>query len=1312
MPKNIDSPVLAIPQLPELATESIKGIVDELPWMNECTFTLLHRRSDIEKYIDKCIELGLAAFDIETTGLNTREHPEKISSSPLVGVALATSRYDGAYIPIAHEDSEYNVNLEFIVSEIKRLSANCRLIFHNFKFDGQVLKNYGIDVGGAQCDPMSFEDTILMATIYDSSRKAKGLKVLSKEFLGREMLNIKGLGIAVNDKTVPAFDQVPPEKALYYAASDTVCTYYLYERFTELINQQDPKGNAGPWGVYNKIEKPCLFVTMEMERNYVLINKDYLIEIRDTLKERCKKCVSIMHNAAGRPFDVNSAKQLGVILFEELKLPYTGKKIAETKSKTYETSVEVLERIKDKHPIVSAILDLRGYEKQLTTYVENFIKNADENNMVKFELNQFKADTGRFTATGGKGLVIDGYCGVNCQNLPRPKKNDPKSFNIRKALVARPGFKIVTIDYSGEELRIAANLSGEKKWINEFIHGTGDLHTITGQVITGKSLISKEERGIGKTLNFLTLYGGGAAGFAAQAKITFERAKKMIQNFFKQYTGISAWIKREVAKGRKIGYSTTAMGRRRPLAYFYKSGDKFMASKGDRCVINSAVQGCLQPHERCLTNKGYLPIYEIAVRKENGEDLKVWTGSSWENFNVVNRGECQFAYIELENGLKLDCDTRHEVLTVGESGYVFTKYRDLDENSLICSPIPRALEFGEYPSQTFFSGGKANNSKDILIQDASDFEFIAFVLGIATGDGNIIIGSRNSVTISFGEKKLSEYYGKLEQGFKKLGLTLNAPRKMRGSKGDSYQATVNSKALVALFTYFGFNKATAKTKRVPHRIYTCPISMRRAYLKGCFLSDGSRSLENRYVLHTANKELLRDIQLVGLHLGLASYVKTNGDGSHSLLWSNLSRVEQTLNLPKVNRGRRTGGKMLLPRFLHKKVYALLQEDGRYVQDSRDRVLVCNLNKGQNILVQTAVELLEKYDCDIPEMYYHYPLKEKKNLPEVSDTYTLSVFSPLHRFDSAGIISKNTGADIIKIALRRVSNYIRENGLSDKIRVLMPIHDEIVYEIANDGTPEGEAAFGKYIEDLSEIMKIDDIITALKWPVHLEVDAEYGDSLSITNDYFKEKEAALKEHQQEESSEPEKEEKAPEADDSGDNFTKLPDPPLEEESEEGSAEQVSSLIKSTLRKEVSKINQDTREKEFKKSSADVQMHSEEHLSENGLSINFNASVQERIEKLAQDPEEPVEEPPGDTSKKTKLEDFIDKRGFFEWPVTNISDVTLSQIVATLRTLKKLDSLLVGPKYRIKLVSKSGEVLYKSQQKVSVDAFTFAAVWLNI
>lgn len=580
------------PQLDAMVKADVLHIVEEMPWMEGKKFILMHQRQEIEEYIDKLIKQGIAALDLETTGLSSRLHKGE-PADKIVGFCLAGSRDEGVYIPIAHkkddnQGSEYNVSLGFMLEQLRKLAANCVLIFHNFKFDGGFLLNYGIVIGGDSKDESMYEDTLIMAVVQDASRKNNQLKYLSKTLLGREMLEIKGLGVIVSDDSIPAFDEVPPEKAVYYGAADAMNTFYLYEFFKDLIDKQDSDGRQGPWGIY-KIEKRCMFVTLEMERNYVKIDREYLKGFKIDLESRCLECTKKIWEIAGRQFDIASPKQLGTVLFDELKLKYPIKE--KTKSEGYQTSEFVLEKLQKEHPIIEYILDYRGYQKYLTTYINNLLENSDENDEIKFELNQTRADTGRYSATGGQGLKKDGYSRVNCQNLPRTKKKDPKAVDIRKALIAHEGYKIVTIDYSGEELRIAANLSKEEKWIKEFLHGTGDLHTITAQIIYGKSTVDKDERGVGKTLNFLTLYGGGPGGFAAQAKIPMDKAKKMIYNFFKQYTGIKRWIESEIKTCRKRGYSRTAFGRRRPLTGFYNSTDEANQKKGDRCAINSEVQG-------------------------------------------------------------------------------------------------------------------------------------------------------------------------------------------------------------------------------------------------------------------------------------------------------------------------------------------------------------------------------------------------------------------------------------------------------------------------------------------------------------------------------------------------------------------------------------------------------------------------------------------------------------------------------------------------------------------------------------------------
>jgi DNA polymerase-1 len=569
--------------LSDFVEDKVKGLIEKKEWMEKCTFTMVRSREQLTEVMDRLIEKGLCSLDIETTSLSTRVYQGK-SYARIVGVCLAESSFVGWYVPVGHEDKEFNLPYDFVVRELARLVKNCRCIFHHFKYDGQVLYNHGIEI----TDESMIEDTYLMAGVVDASVKERGLKKLAEVRLNRPMIDINTLMVKSGKQKIVKFDMVPPQIALYYGTGDALNTFGLYELFKAELDKQDPDKKQGPWAVYERIEKRCLFPVMTMERALCRIDVEHFKTLKAKLVEKQVGILKSIYSLAGREFNVDSTKQLGALLFEEMKVQYPEKE--KTASGLYSTDEGTLMKISDV-PIVNLILEHRSIGKLLGTYVDNFLNNVDDDGLVKFQLNQLQADTGRFSASGGDGIEKDGYCGVNCQNIPNPDEDDEEAPDIRKGIIARPGYKIVSIDYSGEELRIAANLSKEPKWIDEFLHGTADLHTMTAKIIYAKNEVSKKERKKGKTLNFLTLFGGGAGGFSAQAKIPYEQAKKMIINFFRGYSTLKKWVDSEIKISRKRGYSKTSFGRRRPLAEFYASSDEKIKAKGDRCAVNSCVQG-------------------------------------------------------------------------------------------------------------------------------------------------------------------------------------------------------------------------------------------------------------------------------------------------------------------------------------------------------------------------------------------------------------------------------------------------------------------------------------------------------------------------------------------------------------------------------------------------------------------------------------------------------------------------------------------------------------------------------------------------
>ena len=281
--------------------------------------------------------------------------------------------------------------------------------------------------------------------------------------------------------------------------------------------------------------------------------------------------------------------------------------------------------------------------------------------------------------------------------------------------------------------------------------------------------------------------------------------------------------------------------------------------------------------------------------------------------------------------------------------------------------------------------------------------------------------------------------------------------------------------------------------------------------------------------------------------------------------------------------------------------------------------------------------------------------------------------------------QGTGADIIKIALHRASKWIREQGLQDKVRILIPIHDEIVFEIKNDGTEEGKAAFGYYIEELAKIMIIDDVITNLKWPVHLEVDAEYGDTLSIDCDYFKEK-AALKK----------------DATNAEDNPTKQNHTPSTEEAVESTEKSQSTEVKSV--------------------SGDMNLLTVQHSTAQSTGYQFEVNIRTRVlgeedlslakEILKKRMQEEAKDIDPAIAQHPNLKDLIDPKNYLLWTISSFDTVVALQTAIVSNLLDQFSNMFCGPKCFIKLVDKEGEVLYTSSKKVSADAFVSLCLWLNL
>jgi len=1239
---------IATGMLDVFTEDAVKELLDLRPWMQDKTFLLLTKPTEVEEYIDRLIEKGICGLDLETTSLNTRRKKNGGVYAKIVGVCLAISPNEGVYIPVSHEDKEYNVPYKFMVQQLKRLTANCICVYHNFKYDGEVLRNHGIIIE----DEDLYEDTYLMAAIQDASRKDKGLKWLSEHILKRPMIEISELGVTGSKKKVVAFDMVPPQTAVYYGASDAMNTLGLYLVFKKSIDQQDPDGKQGPWYIY-KIEKRCLFVTMEMERNHVLIDREYLLKIKEDVQSRMKNILKDVHAIAGREFDINSPKQLGTLLFDELKIRYPLKE--KSASGQYKTDEKTLVLIEQEAPIVKKILSYRGYTKLLGTYIENFLNNVDEDNYAKFQLNQVRADTGRFSASGGRGIKVDGCCGVNCQNIPTYNKNDPDSIDMRRAVIARPGYKIFTIDYSGEELRIAANMSREPKWIQEFNHGSADLHTITGKIIHGKEEINKQERGLGKC----------------------------------------------VAKGTRIA-----------------------------------------------TQRGWIPVEELTLK----DKVITHTGKLKKIEAIHDMGVKKAVTIISSSGHKIKCGYNHRFLTpAGE----WVRAEDLKLGQEILSSSCKLINPKVSPDIhfNFWAKGKDNNISDSLPYIKPNYQW-GKLLGYLLGDGHI---HRYHAGIICSEK-YSDVKEDIIRTAEGLGLPCSAKLRKRKDKPESYQALWEINVGSTVFSRFceriGFSGRHKKIFKVPDWILRSTKDVSRGFLQALFETDGTVDKSGTVSICTKDIDLARDVVLLLAQFDVKSYIYEKLSKRYDRVYyqvqfgragaeefyknigfiSNIKKAKLQALIDKPKAAKTLKGQEWVTKVKGKEFHdsvelmdLTIKGDHTYVAEGLVTHNTLNFHTiygggagGFAVRAKLSVDIakkmlfnfFKKYDVLAKWLVDEAKRAKKRGYSKtafgrrrpLTEFYRSSDRQIMARGDRCAINSciQGGGADIIKIALYRVWKWIHSNGFGDdQIRILMPVHDEIVYEVKED-------MLGYFIENISEIMKLREFTERLKWPVGLEVDAEYGDSFSITNDYFKEKAQLEKEANAEGSALP----------DIKNEFNST-----EHSSEEEPGAEIEPEIEKPEEKEVPEEKEEepdikrkdtqTEQEGHSNQSHEIQKHS--FISEsNGTDpyINFTVTFSEtKNDKVVQSKDKDVE-----VDEKAladdRLKNYLDDLGFYVYEIKSIVPMVSNHLKNIIDMLNEYDSQLIGPKCRIKLVAPDGSVLHKVYNKVSVDAFQSLCLWYNI
>lgn len=324
--------------------------------------------------------------------------------------------------------------------------------------------------------------------------------------------------------------------------------------------------------VYHAIDFPLCPVLAEMEHTGILVDRDTLTAFEQMLTARIQDCESLIYGYAGGPFNINSTKQLGSLLFETLGLPH-GKK---TKS-GYSTNIDVLESLKDKHPIIPAIIDYRMLTKLRSTYAEGLLKVIASDGRIHTTFQNMVTATGRLSSTD-----------PNLQNIP---VRTELGGEIRKMFVPAQGCVLVDADYSQIELRVLSDIADDKAMQEAFRSGE-DFHTLTAATVFGVTpdAVTPQMRRSAKAVNFGIVYGISDFSLAGDIGVTRKEARAYIDGYLGHYTGVQAYMKDVVEKARETGYVETSYGRRRSLPEL-KSTNFNVRSGAERMALNTPIQG-------------------------------------------------------------------------------------------------------------------------------------------------------------------------------------------------------------------------------------------------------------------------------------------------------------------------------------------------------------------------------------------------------------------------------------------------------------------------------------------------------------------------------------------------------------------------------------------------------------------------------------------------------------------------------------------------------------------------------------------------
>ena len=528
-------------------------------------YKLCDTTEKIQDLISQLFWVPYFAFDTETTSVN-------VMDAELVGISFAIDNHEAWYVPIPADQ----VKAHEIVEMLRPILENeaVEKIAQNAKFDYSMLKRYGVEVS----DPLF--DTMIAHYLLQPEMQ-HNMDYLSEVYLKyrpiptSDLINTKAKKSSESlfdfdeEEKPQTMREVPVDKVMQYCCEDSDVTLQLYKVFKNELKKEKLEK------LFYEIEMPLVKVLADMELTGVRIDVAALKESEGILNQELKNIEARITELAGHPFNPLSPKAVGTVLFDEMKLDPKAKK---TKSGQYTTSEEVLQKLRDKSPIIDEILNYRGVKKLLSTYIEALPQEINHRTgRIHAQFNQTVTATGRLSSSN-----------PNLQNIPI---RDELGRELRKAFIPDEGEVFFSADYSQIELRLMAHLSQDPNMTEAFLSGE-DIHTATAAKIYHLPVgeVTKLQRTKAKTANFGIIYGISVFGLASRLNIPRSEAKQLIDGYFVTYPKVQEHMNQSLEVAREQGYVETLFGRKRVLADI-SSANATVRGYAERNAINAPIQG-------------------------------------------------------------------------------------------------------------------------------------------------------------------------------------------------------------------------------------------------------------------------------------------------------------------------------------------------------------------------------------------------------------------------------------------------------------------------------------------------------------------------------------------------------------------------------------------------------------------------------------------------------------------------------------------------------------------------------------------------